>query len=99
MAAAVPTSRHPINPGQFAKELDHVSERTGVFFSKTDKAELDTTSRFPDADLAFRLLMEAHRGLAAHASAALNARLVLLLANHIGDFEVLKQALFAARGA
>jgi len=42
-------------------------------------------------------LVEAHRGLSEAESAALNARLVLLLANHIGDMDVLSQALHAAR--
>ncbi|HSM41816.1 MAG TPA: DUF2783 domain-containing protein, partial [Afifellaceae bacterium] len=32
-------------------------------------------------------------------SAALNARLVLLLANHVGDMDVLEQALKRARAA
>jgi hypothetical protein len=39
-----------------------------------------------------------HRGLSDEASRLLNARLVLLLANHIGDLDVLAQALHAARG-
>lgn len=54
---------------------------------------LDTASRLADPDAAFRLLIEAHRGLDAQASAALNARLVLLLTNHIGDIAVLKAAI------
>lgn len=58
---------------------------------------LVTESRFADPDAAFRLLIEAHRGLDAAASAALNARLVLMLANHIGDMDVLREALAAAK--
>jgi Protein of unknown function (DUF2783) len=58
---------------------------------------LVTESRFTDPDAAFRLLIEAHRGLDAAASAALNARLVLMLANHIGDMDVLREALAAAK--
>lgn len=58
---------------------------------------LDTSSRFADPDAAFRLLIEAHRGLDEAASAALNARLVLLLANHIGDAQVLQEAIERAR--
>ncbi|MCZ8112154.1 MAG: DUF2783 domain-containing protein [Betaproteobacteria bacterium] len=42
-------------------------------------------------------LLAAHRGLDDAASQQLNARLVLLLANHIGDLAVLGQALAAAR--
>lgn len=42
-------------------------------------------------------LMAAHDGLDAAASAVLNARLVLLLANQVGDPVVLKSALAIAR--
>jgi hypothetical protein len=42
-------------------------------------------------------LLAAHRGLDDATSQQLNARLVLLLANHIGDLAVLEQALVAAR--
>ena len=45
----------------------------------------------------YEALIDAHQGLAAPQSEALNARLVLLLANHIGNLGVLKQALAAAR--
>ncbi len=50
---------------------------------------LVTDSRFPDPDAAYRLLVEAHRGLSDEESARLDARLVLLLANQIGDAQVL----------
>jgi hypothetical protein len=42
-------------------------------------------------------LTTAHRGLDDEASRVLNLRLVLLLANHVGDLAVLQQALDAAR--
>jgi len=45
----------------------------------------------------YELLVSAHRGLDDAQSATLNAKLVLLLANHIGDDEVLAQAIDAAR--
>lgn len=61
--------------------------------------KLDTRSRFPDPDRAFRLLIEARRGLSPEAAAALDARLVLLLANHIGDEAVLAEAIAAAKSA
>ncbi len=60
---------------------------------------LHTASRFPDPDRAFRLLIEARRGLTPEQAAALDARLVLLLANHIGDESVLAEAIAAARAA
>ena len=46
----------------------------------------------------YEALIEAHSDLSPEESHALNARLVLLLANHIGALGVLKQALAAARG-
>lgn len=48
-------------------------------------------------DAFYELLMNAHRDLSEPASNALNARLILLLANHIGDLAVLKQALAIAQ--
>ena len=47
----------------------------------------------------YEALIETHRDLSAAQSHALNARLVLLLANHIGQLTVLRQALEAARQA
>ena len=47
----------------------------------------------------YEALIETHRGLDAAQSHALNARLVLLLANHIGSLAVLKEALELARSA
>ena len=50
-----------------------------------------------DADAFYNALMDAHEGLDETESHALNARLVLLLANHIGALDVLREALQAAR--
>ncbi len=60
---------------------------------------LSLASRFPDPDLAYRALVEAHRGLSDEESAALNTRLVLVLANQVGDVEVLRQAIALAKAA
>jgi hypothetical protein len=60
--------------------------------------KLITRSRFPDPDLAFVTLMEARRGLSEQQAAELDAKLVLILANHIGDPEVLAEALALAKG-
>jgi hypothetical protein len=46
----------------------------------------------------YEALIEAHRGLTPDQSHKLNARLVLLLANHVGDLDVLREALARARG-
>jgi hypothetical protein len=56
-------------------------------------AKLVTASRFPNPDAAYVALVEAHRGLTDDASVALNMQLVLLLANHIGDADVLEEAI------
>ena len=45
----------------------------------------------------YEALIHAHEGLIDAQSEGLNARLVLLLANHIGDVEVLREALALAR--
>jgi hypothetical protein len=59
--------------------------------------DLILDNRFPDPDSAFRVIIEAHRGLSDEASKELNGKLVLILANHIGDLTVLKQAVDLAR--
>ena len=61
--------------------------------------DLITTPNLSAPDEFYEALIDTHRDLSAEQSQALNARLVLLLANHIGDLDVLKQALSAARGA
>jgi hypothetical protein len=58
---------------------------------------LITTPNLSTPDDFYEALIDAHRDLAVAQSHALNARLVLLLANHIGDQAVLRQALNAAR--
>lgn len=45
----------------------------------------------------YAALMAAHEGLTPEESTRLNARLVLILANLVGDLEALKQALAAAK--
>jgi len=44
----------------------------------------------------FELLLKAHENLSDDDSTALNARLVLLLANEVGDFDTLKKVLEGA---
>ncbi len=44
-------------------------------------------------------LLEAHEGLDKAQSDALNARLILVLANHIGDRQIIAEALQAAKQA
>ena len=59
--------------------------------------ELITTPHLEAPDDFYEALIDAHRDLSTDASDALNARLVLLLANHIGSQRVLLAALAAAR--
>ncbi|MFS2162562.1 DUF2783 domain-containing protein [Variovorax sp. Varisp62] len=47
----------------------------------------------------YQALIEAHRDLSTDRSHAMNARLVLLLSNHIGSMKVLQEALDRARNA
>ncbi len=60
--------------------------------------KLLTDNRFANPDAAYTAILDAHRGLDEAGSGELNARLVLILANHIGDAEVLAEALALARG-
>ena len=45
----------------------------------------------------YEALLEAHKGLSFEQSAALNTRLLLILANQVGDPRILKTALDVAR--
>ena len=59
--------------------------------------QLTIEPNLESADSFYEALIETHRDLEEPQSNALNARLVLLLANHIGRMDVLQQALQAAR--
>ena len=61
-------------------------------------ARLITASQFPDPDSAYRALVEARRTLSDAEASALDTKLVLILANHIGDLEVLREAITLAKG-
>jgi hypothetical protein len=50
-----------------------------------------------DADAFYEQLLDAHQGLDERQSALLDARLILLLANQVGDARVLKECVEAAR--
>lgn len=57
---------------------------------------LTLTPNIPDPDGFYDELLAAHEGLSKDESDALNARLILTLANHIGDRKILRDALAAA---
>jgi Protein of unknown function (DUF2783) len=61
--------------------------------------KLITASQLPDPDAAYQAVIDAHRGLSDEASANLDARLVFLLVNHIGDPEVLAEAIALAKAS
>ena len=52
---------------------------------------------FTPGDDFYEALIDTHRDLSDEQSAMVNARLVLLLANHIGDIGVLREAMVMAR--
>ena len=56
-----------------------------------------TALHFQDADSFYEQLLDAHEGLTPEQSQLLNARLILLLANQVGDARVLKECIEAAR--
>jgi hypothetical protein len=58
---------------------------------------LTTDPNIAQPDDFYQALIEAHAGLSDEQSAALNARLVLLLANQVGDLATLREAIAAAR--
>ena len=58
--------------------------------------DLITTPNLDAPDDFYEALIEAHQGLTSDQSHAFNARLVLVLANHIGATTVLRQAFEAA---
>jgi hypothetical protein len=61
------------------------------------KPGFKTTAHFQDADGFYEQLLDAHLGLTREQSELLNARLILTLANQIGDARVLADSLALAR--
>jgi len=58
---------------------------------------LNVEPNLASPDEFYEQLVELHRGLSDEQSALVNAKLILLLANHIGDMDVLREAMAAAR--
>jgi hypothetical protein len=61
--------------------------------------KLKTDSNLPAPDDFYETLIAMHRDLTDEQSQLVNARLILLLANHIGDPEALREAMDNARAA
>jgi hypothetical protein len=60
-------------------------------------SKLNIEPNVGDPDLFYETLIDMHRELTPEQSAIVNAKLILLLANHIGDLEVLEDAMRRAR--
>ena len=60
---------------------------------------LNLNPNIPNGDDFYEKLLNAHEGLNKEQSDALNARLILILSNHIGDMDILEQVLNAAKSA
>jgi Protein of unknown function (DUF2783) len=74
-----------------------MTETASLATASLATASFATDNRFADPDAAFRMIIEAHRGLSETESADLNACLVLILANQAGDAAILKEAIALAR--
>ncbi len=59
---------------------------------------LETSLNIASPDDFYQALLETHMGLTDQESEKLNAKLIMILANHIGDKRVLDEALACARG-
>ena len=58
---------------------------------------MNSALNLQDADAFYECLLDAHQGLSREQSELLNARLVLVLANQLGDTALLKSCIEAAR--
>jgi len=59
--------------------------------------KLNVEPNLASADDFYERLIAIHRDLSREQSELVNAKLILLLANHIGDMDVLREAMDAAR--
>jgi hypothetical protein len=57
---------------------------------------MKTSANLQDPDSFYEQLLDAHAGLSRDQSELFNARLILLLANQVGDAQVLRECLRAA---
>ncbi len=80
-----------------ATEATGTPQATASADHASPEGRLKTEPGLDVPDLVYRRLVEAHRGLTADECAALDASLVLMLANHIGDTRVVLDALEKAR--
>ena len=60
-------------------------------------AQLNVEPNVADHDAFYEMLVDTHQDLSDEQSKMLNAQLILLLSNHIGDLDVLREAFAIAR--
>lgn len=58
--------------------------------------KLNLSANLENADDFYAALLAAHDGLSSDQTSAFNARLILILANHVGAQRILEQAISAA---
>lgn len=58
---------------------------------------MKTDQNFQDADTFYEQLLNAHEGLSSEQSEQLNLRLILLLANQVGNAAVLRDCIESAK--
>src|SRR5260221_9598545 len=92
-----PTATSPHVSGTRHAQRSTLRWRGLAASTEARKMALSTSSNFAKPDDAFRAIVEAHRGLTDAQSADLDAALVLVLANHIGDLGVLHEAIALAK--
>jgi len=64
--------------------------------SASKQSTLNLSPNLADCDGFYDELLQAHEGLSDDESEAFNARLILILCNHIGEPQIIRQALAAA---
>ena len=74
-----------------------MNERPENLIANERTTVLNTDANMAAPDDFYEALLDMHRDLTDTQSAMANARLILLLANHIGDMSVLREAMRAAR--
>jgi hypothetical protein len=65
--------------------------------SSASETALKTSLHFQDADTFYETLLDAHHGLSREESELFNARLILILANQLGNTALLQACIAAAR--
>ncbi len=80
----------------WCRRLKSLSACDGIHNKNTGANTMKTHPNLSDADTFYEQLLDAHANLDRDASELLNARLILLLANQIGDGKVLAECLAAA---